>query len=67
MLQAAQFVQTIEARQGFKIGCPEEIAYRMGFIDEAELREIARPLVKSGYGDYLLRVIDETPHRVPAS
>jgi len=67
MLQAAQFVQTIEARQGFKIGCPEEIAYRMGFIDEARLREVARPLVKSGYGDYLLRVIDETPQRDPAS
>jgi len=67
MLQAAQFVQTIEARQGFKIGCPEEIAYRMGFIDEVQLREIARPLVKSGYGDYLLQVIDEAPHRAPAS
>jgi len=66
MLQAAQFVQTIEARQGFKIGCPEEIAYRMGFIDEAGLRKVARPLVKSGYGDYLLRVLEETPARVEA-
>jgi glucose-1-phosphate thymidylyltransferase len=67
MLQAAQFVQTIEARQGFKISCPEEIAYRMGFIDEDRLRAVAEPLVKSGYGDYLLRVLDESPRPASAS
>jgi glucose-1-phosphate thymidylyltransferase len=60
MLQASQFVQTIEARQGFKIGCPEEIAYRMGFIDAEQLRALAAALVKSGYGDYLLRVLGES-------
>jgi glucose-1-phosphate thymidylyltransferase len=60
MLQASQFVQTIEARQGFKIGCPEEIAYRMGFIDAEQLRSLAAPLAKSGYGDYLLRVLGES-------
>jgi glucose-1-phosphate thymidylyltransferase len=59
MLQASQFVQTIEARQGFKIGCPEEIAYRMGFIDADQLRRLAEPLAKSGYGDYLLRILGE--------
>ncbi len=54
LMQAGQFVQVIEERQGLKIGCIEEVAYRMGFIDEDKLREIARPLVKSGYGQYLL-------------
>jgi glucose-1-phosphate thymidylyltransferase len=55
LMQAGQFVQVIEERQGLKIGCIEEIAYRMGFIDKAQLRKIAEPLVKSGYGEYLLR------------
>ncbi len=67
MLQAAQFVQTIEARQGFKISCPEEIAYRMGFIDADRLRRIAEPLRKSGYGDYLLRVLEDEEHAEPRS
>jgi glucose-1-phosphate thymidylyltransferase len=57
MMQASQFIQVIESRQGLKVGCPEEVAYRMGFIDEAHLRAIAEPLRKSGYGEYLLRLL----------
>ncbi|MGM9476229.1 glucose-1-phosphate thymidylyltransferase RfbA [Pedobacter sp. GSP4] len=57
LMQAGQFVQIIEERQGLKIGCIEEIAYRMGFIDGEQLKAIATPLVKSGYGSYLLRQI----------
>ena len=57
LMQAGQFVQIIEERQGLKIGCIEEIAYRMGFITSEELRAIATPLVKSGYGSYLLKQI----------
>jgi glucose-1-phosphate thymidylyltransferase len=59
LLQASQFVQTIEDRQGLKIGCIEEVAYRMGFINGEQLIELAKPLLKSGYGDYLLRMLDE--------
>ncbi|MDP5120578.1 MAG: glucose-1-phosphate thymidylyltransferase RfbA [Spirosomaceae bacterium] len=55
LMQAGQFVQVIEERQGLKIGCIEEVAYRMGFIDAAQLKKVAEPLVKSGYGEYLLR------------
>jgi len=57
LMQAGQFVQIIEERQGLKIGCIEEIAYRMGFITAEELKAIATPLVKSGYGSYLLKLI----------
>eukprot|EP01012_Entosiphon_sulcatum_P054968 TRINITY_DN7626_c0_g2_i1.p1 TRINITY_DN7626_c0_g2~~TRINITY_DN7626_c0_g2_i1.p1 ORF type:complete len:300 (-),score=33.68 TRINITY_DN7626_c0_g2_i1:32-892(-) len=57
LMQAGQFVQIIEERQGLKIGCIEEIAYRMGFIEAEQLRAIATPLVKSGYGSYLLKQI----------
>ena len=57
LMQASQFVQVIEDRQGLKIGCIEEIAYRQGFINEAQLRAIAEPLLKSGYGTYLLNLI----------
>jgi glucose-1-phosphate thymidylyltransferase len=57
LMQAGEFVQGIEERQGLKIGCIEEIAYRMGFITAEQLREIATPLVKSGYGTYLLKQI----------
>ena len=53
LMQAGQFVQVIEERQGLKVGCIEEIAYRMGFITADQLKEIAKPLVKSGYGKYL--------------
>lgn len=58
LLQAAQFVQVIEERQNLKIGCIEETAYRMGFIGKKELRSIAEKLIKSGYGEYLLRIIE---------
>lgn len=59
LIQAAQFVEVIESRQGLKIGCIEEVAYRKGFIDAAQLREVAQPLIKSGYGNYLLSILDE--------
>jgi len=57
LMQAGQFVQVIEERQGLKIGCVEEVAYRMGFITKEKLEELAAPLVKSGYGKYLLHII----------
>ena len=57
LLQASEFVQTIEHRQGFKIASPEEIAWRMGFISDDELRQLAAPLAKSGYGEYLLNIM----------
>lgn len=57
LLHASQFVQVIEERQGLKIGCIEEIAYRMGFINEEKLQDIAKPLVNSGYGNYLLGLL----------
>ena len=57
LMQAGQFVQVIEERQGLKIGCIEEIAYRNGFISKEKLIEIATPLVKSGYGSYLLNLV----------
>jgi glucose-1-phosphate thymidylyltransferase len=59
LLEAAHFIETIERRQGLKIACPEEIAYRMGFIDGAQLEALARPLESSGYGEYLRRVLKE--------
>ena len=55
--QAGQFVEVIEERQGLKVGCIEEVAYEQGFIDATQLREIAQPLVKSGYGQYLLKLL----------
>jgi len=58
LIEAATFVQTLEERQGMKIACLEEIAYRMGFIDRARLIELARSLQKSGYGDYLIRIAE---------
>ena len=57
LMQAGNFVQVIEERQGLKVGCIEEVAYRMKFIDKEQLRAIATPLVKSGYGQYLLDLI----------
>ncbi|SFG63733.1 glucose-1-phosphate thymidylyltransferase RfbA [Pontibacter chinhatensis] len=59
LMQAATFVQVIEERQGLKIGCIEEVAWRMGFISDEQLREVAEPLRKSGYGEYLLRMLRE--------
>jgi glucose-1-phosphate thymidylyltransferase len=57
LMQAGQFVQVIEERQGLKIGCIEEIAWRMGFIDDEGLKAVAQPLIKSGYGQYLLQLL----------
>lgn len=59
LMQAAQFVQVIEERQGLRIGCIEEIAYRMGYITKDQLQTLANPLIKSGYGKYLLNLITE--------
>lgn len=59
LLQAGQFVQVIEERQGLKIGCIEEVAYRMGYIDAIQLQIVAQPLIKSGYGTYLLNLLKE--------
>lgn len=59
LLQASQYVQTIEARQGLKIACPEEIAYRQKFIDAAQIERLAAPLAKNGYGQYLLALLRE--------
>ena len=58
LIDAAFFVQTLEQRQGMKIACPEEIAYRMGYIDRTRLLELAHSLVKSGYGDYIATLVD---------
>ena len=57
LMQAGQFVQVIEERQGLKVGCIEEVAYRMGFINAAQLEVLAKPLLKSGYGKYLIDVL----------
>lgn len=59
LMQAGQFVQVIEERQGMKIGSIEEVAYRMGYINREQLLQIARPLTKSGYGEYLMKLIKE--------
>ena len=59
MLEASRFIETIERRQGLKIACPEEIAFRNGFITASELEALARPLAKSGYGEYLQRLLTE--------
>ncbi len=63
LLEAAHFIETIERRQGLKIACPEEVAYRMGFIDARQLEALARPLEKSSYGQYLRTVLSEWIHR----
>ena len=60
LLDAGIFVRIIEERQGLKVACVEEIAWRMGFIDSHQLLELARPLAKSGYGEYLVRIVKET-------
>ncbi len=59
LMQASQFVEVIQNRQGLKISCIEEIAYRKGFIDEEQLRKLAEPILKSGYGEYLLNLIKD--------
>jgi glucose-1-phosphate thymidylyltransferase len=60
LIEASQFIQTIEKRQGLKVMCPEEIAYRQGYISASQLEDLARPLLKSGYGDYLMQILNET-------
>ncbi len=62
LLDAANFVRIVEARQGLKIACPEEVAYQMGYITADQLRELGEPLVKSGYGQYLLSVLSQDGH-----
>ncbi len=59
LMQASQFVQVIEQRQGIKIACIEEIAYRKGFIDKQQVEKMAQPLLKSGYGEYLINIINQ--------
>jgi len=58
LLQAAQFIQTIQARQGLMVACPEELAFRKGWIDEEHLRQLAEPLAKTNYGQYLLQLLE---------
>ena len=58
LMQAGQFVQVIEERQGLKIGCIEEIAFKMGYINKEQLKKVAEPLTKSGYGNYLLKIAE---------
>jgi glucose-1-phosphate thymidylyltransferase len=62
LLESSQFVATIEKRQGLKISCPEELSYRQGWIDREQLEKLAAPLAKSGYGQYLLRLLKEDSH-----
>jgi len=59
MLEASQFIATIEARQGLKVACPEEIAYRLGYINAEQLVHLAEPLRKNGYGEYLMNIVTE--------
>lgn len=63
LLQASQFVEVIEQRQGLRIGCIEEVAYRMGFIDAGQLERVAEPLLKSGYGEYLINLLNSDKSR----
>jgi len=63
LLEASHFIETIERRQGLKIACPEELAWRMGFISAAKLRALAKQMGKSGYGEYLLRMLSEKLYR----
>jgi glucose-1-phosphate thymidylyltransferase len=59
LLDASHFIATLEARQGLKVACPEEIAYRQNWIDAGQLEKLAQPLAKNGYGQYLLRILKE--------
>jgi glucose-1-phosphate thymidylyltransferase len=59
MLEASLYIATIERRQGLKIACPEEIAFRSGWISQAQLEKLAQPLIKGGYGQYLLNIFKE--------
>jgi glucose-1-phosphate thymidylyltransferase len=59
LLEAGQFIATLERRQGLKVACPEEIAYRCGWIDAAQLERLAAPVLKNGYGQYLMKLLNE--------
>jgi len=61
LMQAGDFIRVIEERQGLKVACVEEIAYRLGYIDSSELEHLARPLMKNGYGQYLMRLLERPP------
>lgn len=63
LLDASQFIATLESRQGLKVACPEEIAFRLGWIDSVQLEALARPLANNGYGQYLLRILKENEFR----
>ncbi len=58
LLEASAFIETIEKRQGLKVACPEEVAYRMGYIDRNQLQALAQNLLKTGYGEYLLDLLE---------
>jgi glucose-1-phosphate thymidylyltransferase len=62
LLEASMFIQTIERRQGLRVCCPEEVAFRMGFIDAAQLERLAKPMRASGYGEYLLEILKSEVH-----
>ena len=59
LLDAAQFISTIENRQGLKVACPEEVAYRQGWINTSQLEDLAKPLLKNQYGQYLMKILSE--------
>jgi glucose-1-phosphate thymidylyltransferase len=59
LLEASQFIATLEKRQGLKVACPEEIAYRSGWIDAAQLEAMAKPMLKNGYGHYLIKLLHD--------
>jgi glucose-1-phosphate thymidylyltransferase len=66
--EAASYIRTLERRQGLKVGCPEEVAWRLGWIDDAQLERLATPLLKNGYGTYLRQLLtDSRPHPLPTS
>jgi glucose-1-phosphate thymidylyltransferase len=59
LLQASQFIETVENRQGLKVACPEEVAYRKGYISAQQLTALAKPLIKNAYGQYLMRILKD--------
>jgi len=65
LIEASNFIETIEHRQGFKIACPEEISYRSGFIDIEQMARLAEPLAKNNYGRYLLRLVEDERRSQP--